>query len=232
MAAFNRGKEDGQLCANLPQEIVESILLINIIRSSSDFCRLRCVSRRIKKLADEKYDVVDLSNHRVCGPGNFRYTSTYFIERCLLNGNAESLFNNGIVLLCSWKTVAALCSLEYATRKKHLPTTYIFWLLKMLDGRFDSWSNLAIAFTNREEIDYCRYVVWSCISYVTVLVNFPNFSITGSSSYCTNLSKTVYPMYRGVTGLEEIEYHPHNRRTCCHKCFWLNELQIYVFNRN
>ncbi|KAM7254711.1 hypothetical protein ACFE04_019952 [Oxalis oulophora] len=152
---------------------------------------LRCVSRRIKKLTDEKYDVVDLSDHPVCGPGNFRYTSTYLIERCLLNGNAE-----------------------------------------MLGGRSDSWIELGIALRNREEIDYCRYVVWSCISYFTVLVNFPNFSIMGSSSYCANPSETVYPMYPGITGHDEVEDHPHNRRTCCHKCFWLNELQLYVFNRN
>ncbi|KAM7259683.1 hypothetical protein ACFE04_015424 [Oxalis oulophora] len=232
MTASNFCEEDVQLCANLPQEIVDSILIINIISSSRDFCKLRCVSRRIKELTDEKYDVVDLSDHPVCGPDNFIYTSTYLIERCLLNGNAEVLFNNGIIQLCSWKTVAALCSLEYASMKKHLPATYIFWLLKMLGGRSDSWIELGIAFSNREEIDYCRYVVWSCISYFTVLVNFPNFSIMGSSSYCANPPETVYSMYPGITGHDEVEYHPHNRRTCCHKCFWLNELQLYVFNRN
>ncbi|KAM7264219.1 hypothetical protein ACFE04_001902 [Oxalis oulophora] len=105
-----------------------SLLLINIITSSIDFCRLRCVSRRIKELADGKYDVVDLSNHPVCGPGNFIYTSTYFIERCILNGNAEALFSNGIVHLCSWRIVATLCSLEYAASKQHLLATYIFWV--------------------------------------------------------------------------------------------------------
>ncbi|KAM7257183.1 hypothetical protein ACFE04_012924 [Oxalis oulophora] len=194
MAASNLCEEEVRLCATLPQELVDSILIINIISSSRDFCRLRCVSRRIKKLTYEKYDVVDLSDHPVC--------------------------------------VAAPCFLEYASMKKHLPTTYIFWLLKMLGGRSDSWIELGIAFRNREEIDYCRYVVWSCISYFTVLVNFPNFSIMGSSSYCANPPETVYPMYLEITGHDEVEYHPHNRRTCCHKCFWLNELQLYVFNRN
>ncbi|KAM7280650.1 hypothetical protein ACFE04_007784 [Oxalis oulophora] len=223
--------EDVHLCADLPEEIVDSILLINIITSCREFCRLRCVSRRIKELTDDNYASVDLSDHPVAGPGNFRYSTTYFIERCLLNGNEEALFNNGIIQLCSWKTVAGLCSLEYASNKKHMSATYIFWLLKMLDGRSDSWSKLAVAFSNREEIDYCRYVVWSCISYFTVLVNFPNFSFVRLSSICTHLPESVYPMYPGTTGFEEVEYHPHNRRTCCHKCFWMNELILYVINR-
>ncbi|KAM7272305.1 hypothetical protein ACFE04_026968 [Oxalis oulophora] len=124
---------------DLPIALLDSIMLINIRRSARDFIFIRCVSHRFKKIANENYNMVDMSEHPVKPFCLFHFIPTNFTERCLHRGNPDALFNRGICLLRLWHVDAAMCALNKAIEMNHLPTTYIYWSLKLSNGCGNAW---------------------------------------------------------------------------------------------
>ncbi|KAM7251339.1 hypothetical protein ACFE04_023222 [Oxalis oulophora] len=112
---------------DIPIELIDSILLINICRSARDFGFVRCVSQRFKKLTDEHYYMGETFDHPVKPFSHFEFIPTNFTERCLLSGNPDGLFNRGICLLRLWHVDAKMFTLKKATEMNHLPATYIYW---------------------------------------------------------------------------------------------------------
>ncbi|KAM7277316.1 hypothetical protein ACFE04_019182 [Oxalis oulophora] len=213
---------------DIPIEIIDSILLINIRISARDFCFVRCVFQRFKKLTDENYYMVDMSDHPVKPFCHFEFIPTNFTERCLLSGNLDALFNRGICLLRLWHVDATLFTLKKATEMNHLPMTYIYWSLKLLDGCRNAWEELSFKFATRDDIDWCRYIVWSSVSYFNIFYSYSTHNITDASLQCTYPKDYVYPLPEGVTGSDEIEWPPYNKKNCWHKCFWRNEIFMYM----
>ncbi|KAM7265395.1 hypothetical protein ACFE04_003078 [Oxalis oulophora] len=213
---------------DIPISIIDSILLINILRSARDFSFVRCVSRRFKKLTDENYHMVDMSDHPVKPFCNFEFVPTNFTERCLLVGNPDALFNRGICLLRLWHVDAAMFTLKKATELNHLPATYIYCLFKLLDGCGNALDVLSFNFDTRDDIDWCRYIVWSSLSYCSVIYCYKRQNTIDASFKCMYPKDSVYPLPEGVTGSDEIEWPPYNKKNCCHTCFWKNEIFLYM----
>ncbi|KAM7261798.1 hypothetical protein ACFE04_020875 [Oxalis oulophora] len=197
---------------DIPIAIINSILLINIRRSVRDFSFIRCVSRQFKKLTDENYYMVGMSNHPVKPFCHFEFIPTNFTERCLLVGNPDALFNRGICLLRLWHVVATMFTLQKATEMNHLPATYIYWLFKLLDGCGNALDELSFKFATRDDIAWCRYIVWSSLSYFSVLYSYLTHNITDASLKCTYPKDFVYPLPEGVTCSDEIEWPPYNKK--------------------
>ncbi|KAM7273542.1 hypothetical protein ACFE04_028206 [Oxalis oulophora] len=213
---------------DIPMSIIDSILLINIRRSMRDFSFVRCVSRRFKKLTNENYHMVDMSDHPVKTFCHFEFIPTNFTERCLLVDNTDALLNRGICLLPLWHVDSAMFTLKKATETNHLPANYIYWLFKLLNGCGNALDELSFNFATRDDIDWCRYIVWSSLSYFSVIYSYTSHNTMDASLKCTYPKDYVYPLLEGVTGSDEIEWPPYNKKNCCHTYFWRNKIFLYM----
>ncbi|KAM7262911.1 hypothetical protein ACFE04_000594 [Oxalis oulophora] len=169
-----------------------------------------------------------MSEHPVKPYCLFQFMPTNFTERCLHSGNPEALFNRGICLLRQWHVDATMYALKKATKMNHLATTYIYWSFKMSNGCLNAWEELSIKFATRDGIDWCRYIVWSGLSNVNVLNFYATQNSTAESFQCSNPKNSIYPLLPGVAGSDEIEWPPYNKKNCSHRCFWSNEITLYM----